>query len=288
MLATATAADYRRTLQILIERDACDAILAIFVPALSTSPVDVAAAIRSVAERAPMVAIAAVVMTEELPPASLRSERAQVPGNEFPEDAARAVALAAKHGRWRARPERAAAARGGDQPEQAAAIISEQLADEPGWMQPDRLAALLAWYGIPAPVGTGSGNDGDAVQLVVGVVTDVNFGPVLACAAGGDAGELLKDVAVRITPVSEPDAHEMVRSLKTYPLLDGYGGRRPADVGAVEDVLLRASAMVERHPETVELDFNPLLVHEAGATVGGARVRVESRPPPAPMPSLRA
>ena len=97
------------------------------------------------------------------------------------------------------------------------------------------------------------------VELIVGVVNDRSFGPVLACGAGGTTAELIKDVAVRITPVTDLDAHEMLRSLKTFPLLDGYRGAPRCDVGAIEDVLLRVSAMVEAHPEIVELDCNPLI-----------------------------
>jgi acetyl coenzyme A synthetase (ADP forming)-like protein len=106
MVATATAEDYRRTLEALIDAGACDAILAIFVPPLVTPAADVARAIReaAAATAATGVAIAAVFMTDAGMPAELGSERVRVPGYEFPEDAARAVALAAKHGRWRARP----------------------------------------------------------------------------------------------------------------------------------------------------------------------------------------
>ena len=86
------------------------------------------------------------------------------------------------------------------------------------------------------------------VELIVGVVHDHSFGPVLACGAGGTTAELIKDVSVRITPVTDLDASEMVRSLKTFPLLDGYRGAPPCDIAAVEDVLLRVSAMVHRAP----------------------------------------
>lgn len=61
----------------------------------------------------------------------------------------------------------------------------------------------------------------DGVEMLVGVVQDQHFGPVLACAAGGVATEVLKDVAVRITPISRGEAGRMIRWLKTFPLLDG-------------------------------------------------------------------
>ena len=87
------------------------------------------------------------------------------------------------------------------------------------------------------------------VELIVGVVHDQSFGPVLACGAGGTTAELIKDVAVRITPLTDVDAGEMLRSLKSFPLLDGYRGAAPCDLAAIEDVLHRVSAMVQAHPE---------------------------------------
>jgi acyl-CoA synthetase (NDP forming) len=114
------------------------------------------------------------------------------------------------------------------------------------------------------------------VEMLVGVVHDRLFGPVVACAAGGTEAELLKDVSVRITPLTDVDAREMVRSLATFPLLDGYRGAPRADVGALEDVLLRVSAMVEAHPEVAEMDLNPVIVGPDGAVIVDARVRLEA------------
>jgi acetyl coenzyme A synthetase (ADP forming)-like protein len=121
------------------------------------------------------------------------------------------------------------------------------------------------------------------VEMLVGVVQDQHFGPVLACGAGGTATELLKDVAVRITPITKGDANQMVRSLKTFPQLDGYRGAPRADVAALEDVLLRVSALVEAHAEIAEMDLNPLIVHPAGAVVVDARIRLEAGAPKRPI-----
>jgi acyl-CoA synthetase (NDP forming) len=119
------------------------------------------------------------------------------------------------------------------------------------------------------------------VEMLVGVVHDPQFGPVVACGAGGVQVELLKDVSVRLTPLSNEDASEMIRELKTYPLLKGFRGSVPGDVAALEDGLLRVSAMVEDIPQIAELDCNPFVVHDTGATILDARIRVtgvEPRP----------
>ena len=112
------------------------------------------------------------------------------------------------------------------------------------------------------------------VELLVGMVHDPLFGPVLACGAGGTAAELLADLEVRLTPVTDVEVRGMVASLRTYRLLQGYRGAPAADVAAVEDVLLRVGAMVERHPEIVELDLNPLIAGPSGAVVVDWRMRI--------------
>jgi acyl-CoA synthetase (NDP forming) len=112
------------------------------------------------------------------------------------------------------------------------------------------------------------------VELLLGVVQDPTFGPVIACGAGGVTAELLKDVAVGVAPLTDRDARDMLRSLRTFPLLDGFRGAPKCDVSAVEDALLRLSAMVERHPEIAELDANPLIARPDGALIVDARVRI--------------
>jgi len=113
------------------------------------------------------------------------------------------------------------------------------------------------------------------VEMIVGVVQDDHFGPVIACGAGGTATELLKDVAVRITPLTGGEAGRMVRSLKTFPLLDGFRGAAKADIAALEDVLLRVSALVEDHTQVAEIDLNPVIVHPHGAVAVDVRIRLD-------------
>jgi acetyl coenzyme A synthetase (ADP forming)-like protein len=124
------------------------------------------------------------------------------------------------------------------------------------------------------------------VEMLVGVVLDPLFGPVVACGSGGTAAELIGDVAVRLSPVTDRDAHDMVRSLRTYPLLRGYRGSAPLDVEALEDAVLRLAAMVDEHCEIAEVDMNPVIVSTAGALVVDARIRVTEPPPRRPWPAV--
>jgi acetyl coenzyme A synthetase (ADP forming)-like protein len=117
------------------------------------------------------------------------------------------------------------------------------------------------------------------VEMLVGVVQDPQFGPVIACGAGGVQVELLRDVSVRLTPLSNLDATEMIESLKTYPLLNGFRGAPVCDVAALREGLLRVSALVEDIPQIAELDCNPFVVHEQGAVILDARVRIAAAKP---------
>ena len=123
----------------------------------------------------------------------------------------------------------------------------------------------------------------DGVELLVGVVGDPLFGPLVACAASSAEAELLKDVAVRITPLTRTEAAGMVHSLATFPLLQGYRGGPPADVAGLIDVLVRVGALVDDHPEIAELDCDPVRVLPDRVVIVDARVRVEAAPPPRPL-----
>lgn len=99
---------------------------------------------------------------------------------------------------------------------------------------------------------------------------------MLACGAGGVLVELLKDVAVRLTPLTREEAREMIRSLKTYPLLQGYRGSPACAIVALEEILLRVSAMAEDLPQIAELDLNPVVVFAQGAQILDSRVRLHA------------
>jgi acetyl coenzyme A synthetase (ADP forming)-like protein len=123
------------------------------------------------------------------------------------------------------------------------------------------------------------------IEMLVGVTHDPVFGPIVVCGAGGVLVELLKDVVIRITPLTDQDASEMVRSLKTFPLLNGYRGGPCYDVKALEQLILRVGALVEDIHEIGELDLNPVIVSPEGQGVSlvDARVRVAEALPPLPF-----
>jgi acetyl coenzyme A synthetase (ADP forming)-like protein len=116
----------------------------------------------------------------------------------------------------------------------------------------------------------------EGVEVIVGLTQDPSFGPLMMFGMGGMYTELFRDVTFRIHPLTDVDAQKMIRSVKAYQLLEGWRGSKPSDVKALEELLLRVSAMIEDLPQIVELDLNPVKVLEQdkGYVVVDARVMV--------------
>ncbi len=102
------------------------------------------------------------------------------------------------------------------------------------------------------------------IEVMVGVTVDPTFGPLVGFGLGGTTVEVLRDVAFRLTPLTDVDAAEQVRAIRGFPLLDGYRGAPPADVAAVEDLLLRTAWLTGVAPEIAEMDLNPVRVFPRG------------------------
>ena len=343
MIASATPDDYERAIRAVAGSGEVDALIVIFIPPLATSAPEVAAAIGRAGDGG--LPVLGVFVGGGLRAAT------SVPVFAYPEDAARALARAARWTEWRDRPEEPAWHASDARSDEARALVAAALGRGESWLAPAEVGELLSCYGIrlvesrtastPAeaadaaadlggPVavkayGAGllhkteagavalglDGPDavvtaaaamalrlgaagtapegflvqrmaGAGVEMIVGVVQDPLFGPVVACGAGGTAVELLKDVSVRLTPLTESEADAMIRGLTTFPLLDGYRGRPKADVAALRGLVLRLGALAEDVPEVAEVDLNPVIVEADRAGVVDARVRLEARDPRPP------
>ncbi|ADE37150.1 acetate--CoA ligase alpha subunit [Methanohalophilus mahii] len=101
-------------------------------------------------------------------------------------------------------------------------------------------------------------------EVIIGMNRDVQFGPLLMFGLGGTYVEILKDVSFRLAPLNEKDAHSMISSIRSYPLLTGVRGEKAYDVDAVADVLIRVSRLVEDFPQILEFEINPLMVLPEG------------------------
>ena len=315
MIASATAADYERALEVVLDDPEVDAVIAIFVRPLATRAADVVAAIRAVAaaRRAHGTPVLAVFLGPDMP----ASVEEGVPLFGSVEEAARSLGHATRYARASLCPARPAGAnaggrgrrgRGGDRRracrggrldvarrgggtaaqrrptgrrepvggDTARRAASRRGARRPGGAQGDRSRpaaqvrrgrraprshcgrrrarrprdALVADGCRRGPRGIPGAAHGaaPAPELIVGVVGDPRFGPLVAVGAGGTTAELIGDVQVRLAPVGPREAAAMLRELRTFPLLDGFRGAPRADVGAVEDVVDAGGRARRRSP----------------------------------------
>ncbi len=344
MTAAARPEHYREAMRILGEEPELHALIVIFSPPVAIPASEVARAIREgAAQVRDAKPVLVVFMTAEQIPETFVQGEPRLPVYPFPERAAIALARAARYGEWRNRPIPSYSPPAGIRREEAMAEVARALAEGKGWLDPDQVRRVLAFYGLPvldqhvvatpqeaAEIAEAMGGEvalkavapglihksevggvrlglrgREAVQgaaeemqarlaragislkgfllqpmappgieMIVGVVHDPTFGPVVACGAGGVLVELLRDVSIRLVPVTEQDAQEMLAQLRIAPLLHGYRGMPARDVRALVNILVRVGALADDLPEIAELDLNPVLVHESGATIVDARIRV--------------
>jgi acyl-CoA synthetase (NDP forming) len=137
---------------------------------------------------------------------------------------------------------------------------------------------VLAMHRTMAPLG---GDDlvvqrmaPGGVACVVRTVEDPLYGPVVSFGIGGDATELLGDVAHRIPPLTDVDIVDLVSSVRAAPKLFGHRGARPVDVEALYDVVARVSCLAQDLPEVADLELNPVVVAQEGAALLDATVRL--------------
>jgi acetyl coenzyme A synthetase (ADP forming)-like protein len=347
MVASATADAYARAIPLVGNDPNVDALVVIYIPIAPVPPEGVIGAIeRAAGEVKADKPVLAVVLSLREKRALDAGPRGRVPTYTFPENAARALAAAERHARWRVRQPGAplvldrfardavrsvidrvcgeTAARQWVAAKDVATILraagiemaaTEQVAPEDAPAVAEQLGYPLVAKIVAAEivhksdvggviVGLESAEDvreavralvervrainarlegillqrevRGGIEALVGVTTDPTFGPLVVCGLGGVNVELTRDVAFRLAPVTDVDANEMLDSLRSKPLLDGYRGAPPADRPALIDLIRRISALVEIVPELRELDLNPVKVSPPGqgCVVVDARMRV--------------
>jgi acetate---CoA ligase (ADP-forming) len=109
-------------------------------------------------------------------------------------------------------------------------------------------------------------------ECIAGMIRDPQFGPVIMFGLGGIFVEVLKDVSFRVAPLSGQDMDEMIGEIKGYRILTGTRGEAPKDIGAIKDLLARLNEIALGNPEIREIDLNPVIVHEKGASVVDSRI----------------
>jgi acyl-CoA synthetase (NDP forming) len=111
-------------------------------------------------------------------------------------------------------------------------------------------------------------------EVIIGVVQEPVFGPLVVFGLGGTATDVLGDRSARLTPLTDTDAAALIRSIRAAPLLLGHRGAPAADLAALQDILLRVSRLADDLPQVAELDLNPVIARPDGAHVVDTRARV--------------
>ena len=110
------------------------------------------------------------------------------------------------------------------------------------------------------------------VEVIMGMTRDPQFGPVVAFGLGGIYTEALKDIAIRVAPLSKAEALDIISSVKAYKLLKGVRGEAPCDIEALAEMLVKLSELPFVYPDISEIDLNPVFAHKTGAVAADARI----------------
>ena len=120
-------------------------------------------------------------------------------------------------------------------------------------------------------------------EIIIGVMHEPMFGPLVVFGLGGPATEMLGDHVAHLTPLTDTDADRLIHAIRAAPLLLGHRGSPPADIAALRETLLRVSRLVDDLPEIAELDLNPAIAHPDGVFTVDARIRLTPVTPQDPF-----
>lgn len=112
-------------------------------------------------------------------------------------------------------------------------------------------------------------------ELSTGMVRDQEFGPVVMFGLGGVFIEVLRDVTMRVTPLSRGDALDMIGGIRAHAILDGVRGMKPVDKDKLANIILALNDMAIDIPEILEVDINPLAVTKDGLVAVDARIKIK-------------
>jgi acetyl coenzyme A synthetase (ADP forming)-like protein len=113
-------------------------------------------------------------------------------------------------------------------------------------------------------------------EIILGMSTDPQFGPLLMFGMGGKYVEIIQDIAFRVMPVTDADAWDMVKAIRSYPLLEGVRGEERVDIEFIVESIQRLAQLINDFPDIAELDFNPVVVtpSRGSCKVVDARIRL--------------
>ncbi|HEY8300295.1 MAG TPA: acetate--CoA ligase family protein, partial [Jatrophihabitans sp.] len=273
----ATPDEYGTALRDVVADEGVDAVVAVFVPPLQPHSGDeVASAVREVAGVSGKPIVSTFLGFEGVPE-SLAAGGASspapgsVPSYASPERAVRALARAQRYSAWRQRPRSTVPELADIDLDAARELVEGVLAADPDGraLTVDEAGRLLGCVGIVVSHEVPA----DSVAVVLGARDDPSFGALSWFGIAGVATELLGDRAYAPVPLTTADAEELVRAPRAAPLLSGYGGSPPMDLLALQELLLRLSALADALPELAECTLDALAA-QIGAQVTAVSARL--------------
>ncbi len=112
----------------------------------------------------------------------------------------------------------------------------------------------------------------NGTEIIIGIKRDSVFGPAIVFGLGGVFVELLKDVSMRLAPLTRKDCETMIEEIKGKKLLEGFRGKKPVNKKLIVDLLMKASKMAMNEKKINEADFNPVIITDKKAYVADARI----------------
>lgn len=112
-------------------------------------------------------------------------------------------------------------------------------------------------------------------EILIGLKKDPNFGHVVAFGMGGIFTELIKDVSLRVCPITDKEVNSMIKEINGYNILKGVRGKKPVNMKIIKGVLLKTSKLAEKYPKIKELDINPLIINDKEGHIVDARIIFE-------------
>jgi acyl-CoA synthetase (NDP forming)/GNAT superfamily N-acetyltransferase len=199
-----------------------------------------------------------------------------VPAYGFPEGAARALAHAARHGARQARVPGHVPEFSDLRTDEARALIRDFLARAPegGWLPSAAATELLSCYGVQIVLARSAAAEEAGIEVTIALEQEPVFGPLAVFGTGRIAGARDGDFARRLTPLTDTDADDLIRSVRVAPLLLGQGGKSAVGLDALAGMLLRISRLAADFPELAELEVSPVIACADDAFAVGASVRI--------------
>jgi acyl-CoA synthetase (NDP forming)/RimJ/RimL family protein N-acetyltransferase len=208
-----------------------------------------------------------------------------IPAYATPESAARALGHAARHRRWREQPGGQVPDLAGLRPADARRIIDRFLTSRRtgGWLSNRDTAELLSCYAVPLEAARRPAAGAGGIEVLIGVVTEPVFGPLVVLGAGSGVTDALDEPATRLTPLTRTDAEEMISKVRAAHVLLDQRGRSAAGPGGLTDMLLRVSRLADDVPEIARLDLGPIIAVRDRLVAVAARVHVAPAQPQDPF-----